>query len=94
LRGEAVGTSPLLLAEGYEAGQALGAQLRASGSEGVLYPSVRRPGGECVALFWPDLARDPVQGRHLDYHWDGKRVDLYREAGTGKVFRIAETVPA
>ena len=88
LRGEAVGTSPLLLAEGYEAGQALGARLRASGSDGVVYPSVRRPDGECVGLFWPDLARDPVQGRHLDYHWNGKRVDLYREAGTGRVFRI------
>ena len=88
LRGETVGASPLLLGEGYEAGQALGARLRASGSEGIVYPSVRRPGGECVGLFWPDLARDPLQGRHLDYHWNGERVDLYREAGTGRVFRI------
>ena len=90
LRGETVGASPLLLGEGYEAGQALGARLRAAGADGVVYPSVRRPGAECVGLFWPDLARDPVQGRHLDYHWDGERVDLYREAGTGKVFRIGE----
>jgi hypothetical protein len=90
LRGETVGASPLLLGEGYEAGQALGARLRAAGADGVVYPSVRRPGGECVGLFWPDLARDPVQGRHLDYHWNGERVDLYREAGTGKVFRIGE----
>lgn len=90
LRGETLATSPLLQAEGYEAGQALGARLRASGSDGIVYPSLRRPGGECVGLFWPDLARDPLQGRHLDYHWDGERVDLYREAGTGKVFRIGE----
>lgn len=92
LRGEPVGKSPLLLADGYEAGQALGAGLRAAGSEGLVYPSVRRPGGECVGLFWPDLAANPLQGRHLDYHWDGNRVDLYREAGTGKVFRIGEGV--
>ena len=45
-------------------------------------------GGECVGLFYPDLAANPVQGRHLDYHWDGTRVDLYRDAGAAKVFRI------
>lgn len=88
LRGEAVGESALLRPDDYAASQALGARLRAGGSGGVVYPSVRRPGGECTGLFWPDLAANPVQGRHLDYHWDGTRVDLYREAGTGKVFRI------
>ncbi len=88
LRGEAVRESELLQPDDYAAGQALGARLRGGGSEGVVYPSVRRAGGECAGLLWPDLAADPVQGRHLDYHWDGKRVDLYREAATGKVFRI------
>ena len=69
--------------------QALGEQPARSGSDGVVYPSVRYPGGECVGLFYPDLASEPVQGRHLDYHWDGERVDLYREAGRGTVYRIA-----
>ena len=41
-----------------------------------------------AALFWPDLARNPVQGRHLGHYWNGELVDLYSEAGTGKVFRI------
>ena len=72
----------------YAASQALGAQLRAAGSDGVVYPSVRCASGECVGLFYPDLAANPVQGRHLDYHWDGARVDLYRDAGAAKVFRI------
>ncbi len=72
----------------YAAAQALGARLRSSGSEGVAYPSVRCPGGECVGLFYPDLASNPVQARHLDYHWDGARVDLYRDAGSGQVVRI------
>jgi len=49
---------------------------------------VRHPGGECVGLFYPDLAAQPVQGRHLDYHWDGARVDLYRDAGSKEVFRV------
>jgi RES domain len=72
----------------YAASQALGAQLHTGGSDGIVYPSVRSPGGECVGLFYPDLAANPVQGRHLDYHWDGARVDFYRDAGAGKVFRI------
>lgn len=58
-------------------------------SEGLIYPSVRNGGGECVGLFYPDLASDPRQGRHLDYHWDGARVDLFREPGSGTVYRIA-----
>jgi hypothetical protein len=74
--------------EDYAAGQALGAALRGGGSDGIAYPSVRHEGGECAGLFYPDLAADPVQGRHLDYHWDGARVDLYRDATRGEVYRV------
>jgi hypothetical protein len=80
--------SPVLDPDSYHAGQALGVRLRAAGSDGIVYPSVRHRGGECVGLFYPDLASDPVQGRHLDYHWDGERVDFYRDAGTRQVFAI------
>lgn len=72
----------------YGPAQQLGAALRAAGSDGVLYPSVRRPGGQCLGLFYPDLATPPVQARHLDYHWDGTRVDFYREPATGAVFAV------
>ncbi len=72
----------------YSASQTLGAELRAAGSNGVAYPSVRSEGGECAGLFYPDLAANAVQGRHLDYHWDGVRVDFYRETSSGEVFRI------
>jgi hypothetical protein len=74
--------------ESYSESQALGAQLRSEGSDGLVYPSVRRSGGECVGLFYPDGAAQPLQRRHLDYHWDGARVDLYREVESGRVFRI------
>lgn len=74
----------------HTASQALATQLRHAGSNGVAYPSIRRPGGQCVGLFYPDLASNAIQGRHLDYHWDGKRVDLYRNPGNGEVFRIVE----
>jgi len=80
--------SPLLDPADYAASQALGAGLRAIGSAGVVYPSVRCPDGECVGLFYPDGADRPVQGRHLDYHWNGERVDLYRDRSAGEVYRI------
>lgn len=74
----------------YGASQRLGARLRGAGSDGLIYPSVRHAGGECAGLFYPDGASLPVQGRHLDYHWNGSSVDLVRDAGTGAVFRIVE----
>lgn len=88
LRGGSADLAPVLSPDDYAAGQSLGAGLRAAGSEGVVYPSVRHAGGTCVGLFYPDRASNPVQGRHLDYHWDGSRVDLFRVPATGEVFRI------
>ncbi|MBO9623948.1 MAG: RES family NAD+ phosphorylase [Sphingomonas sp.] len=91
LRGRAPALAAVLDPDDHAAARALGAALRGAGAEGVVYPSLRDAGGECVGLFHPDLARNPRQGRHLDYHWDGKRVDLYRDAASGEVFRIVET---
>jgi hypothetical protein len=72
----------------YSASQVLALQLRAANSNGVVYPSQRSPGGECVGLFYPDQAKDPVQGRHFDYHWNGQEVDLVRNLATNEVQRI------
>lgn len=74
----------------WSAGQGLGAQLRGAGSEGILYPSVRYPDGDCAALMYPDLAARPVQGRHLGYHWNGRRVDYVRDMTSGEVFAVEE----
>lgn len=54
-----------------------GAELRTGDSSGVVYPSARRSGGECVGAFWPDVVGVPAQERHLKYHWDGERVGRY-----------------
>lgn len=70
--------SEALLPDSHAESRALAADLRAGGSEGMAYPSCRQPDGECVALFYPDLASNPVQGRHLDHPWDGARVDVSR----------------
>lgn len=90
LRGQNADHVAALDPDDYTSAQALAANLRGGGSNGIVYPSVRRKGGECAALFYPDLASNAIQARHLDYHWDGKRVDLYRNPGNGEVFRILD----
>jgi len=89
LRSLAAG-DPALDPDNYAASQALAVALKGGGAEGLVYPSIRQPGGECVGLFYPDCASEPIQGRHLDYHWDGMGVDLVRDAGTGAVFRVVD----
>jgi RES domain-containing protein len=81
----------LLAPEDYSASQSFARSQRASGADGIVYPSVRQSGGECLAAFWPDVMAVPTQGRHLRYHWNGNRVDFIREltlAGDGRVFAI------
>ena len=72
----------------YAAPQAIARRLRGEGADGVLYRSVRAPGGECVGIFWPDRAGQPVQADHFDYHWDGARVDRVRNCRTGAIFAL------
>lgn len=74
--------------DSYAVSQTVGAALRSAGSDGIVYPSVRWPAGACAALFHPDLASAPIQARHLDYHWNGERVDYYRIPATGEVFAV------
>ena len=88
LRGGHPDHAAALNPDSYSGSQAVATALRSNGSDGIVYPSVRSADGQCAGLFYPDLAKDAVQGRHLDYHWDGIRVDLYRTHGDGEVFRI------
>jgi len=88
LRGGVPAFAAALDPNSYVESQALARALRAAGSEGLVYPSQRDAGGQCAGLFYPDRAYNLIQGHHLDYYWDGTRVDLYRDAGTGEVFRV------
>lgn len=66
--------------DNYSAGQHLAATLRKEGSNGIAYSSVRRRGGECVAVFRPRLLSNCRQERHLCYVWDGKQIsDIYEK---------------
>ena len=76
--------------DSYAASQELARRLRADGANGVVYKSVRDPDGEAVAAFWPDVVGLPMQGRHLAYHFDGARIDMVRDEGSGNVWRLVD----
>jgi hypothetical protein len=63
----------------YVASQTLGRTLRAEGSNGIAFDSVRRDGGECVAVFRPRLVQNVRQGVHLRYAWDGTSISQVYE---------------
>ena len=64
----------------YGPARALGARLRAAGSGGVAYRSVRHAGGECVGLFRPRGASACRHAAYLLYAWDGARfTDIYEK---------------
>jgi hypothetical protein len=63
----------------YSAGQALGRAVRNAGGAGVVYPSVRDPGGECLAAFRTTLLRDCHHAAYLEYNWNGTAIDAVFE---------------
>jgi RES domain-containing protein len=73
IRGDDDAFAPLYDPDSYAASQAFAAPLRASGSNGVLFRSVRRAGGECVACFRPRLVMNVRQAEHFEYRWAGAR---------------------
>ena len=60
--------------QSYSASAKLGRALRDSGSNGIAFESVRRAGGECVAVFRPRLVQNVRQSVHLRYAWDGQSI--------------------
>ncbi len=55
----------------YVESQRLAADLLAAGSLGVVYPSVRRPGGTCIACFRPALVGNVRRGSAFEFRWSG-----------------------
>jgi RES domain-containing protein len=54
---------PEPIPECYAPSQALASSLLFAGSPGIVYPSVRHPGGTCIACFRPALVFHPRRGR-------------------------------
>ncbi len=74
LRPSSAEADQLLAPDSWVHGQAFGLEARENGEDGIAYPSVRHPGGECAAVFRPSALSATRQGRHLGYEWDGKRI--------------------
>jgi hypothetical protein len=65
------GVPPYLDPESYVASQRLAERLLDAGSLGVVYPSVRRAGGTCVACFRPALVGNVRRAQRYRFTWDG-----------------------
>jgi RES domain len=70
---------PLYNPNDYTASQQFGNELLASGSNGVVYRSVRHKGGECLACFRPKHVKNVRQGAHFEYRWNGTTVPDIRK---------------
>jgi hypothetical protein len=65
--------------ESYKESQSLASGLLAGGSNGVVYRSVRHPGGICIACFRPALVLNVRAGAHFEYRWEGAPEPRVRE---------------
>ncbi len=79
LRGQKAAQPLVYHNDNYAAGQHLARTLRAHGSNGIAYDSIRRTSGECVAVFRPPLLSNARQERHLCYVWNGQKVETVYE---------------
>ena len=70
----------------YAASQAFARTKRNDGANGIVYDSVRDPGGLCVAVFRPRLVSPCRQGPHVCFVWDGRAITgWYRKSAMKKV---------
>jgi hypothetical protein len=63
----------------YAYAQGIGRKLRSDGVQGILYPSVRHPAGECLAAFRTGLLRNCLHAAYLEYNWNGRAIDAVFE---------------
>jgi RES domain-containing protein len=68
----------------YAAPQSLGAQLKETKSHGIVYPSVRHSGGECIGVFWPNILSGFTEGKHVALQWDGAKIAAWFDYETGE----------
>ncbi|HEY9147222.1 MAG TPA: RES family NAD+ phosphorylase [Thiobacillus sp.] len=63
----------------YSHTQAIGRSLRAAGALGIVYPSVRHPGGECLAALRTGIVKNCQHAAYLEYHWNGRGIEAVFE---------------
>jgi hypothetical protein len=63
----------------WTASQVFGKAMREIKSWGIVYRSIRDPGGQCIAALRPPSVTIPRQGPHLSYVWDGNSISQVYE---------------
>ncbi len=63
----------------YSQSQDTARKLREIRANGIVYDSVRRSGGECVGVFWPNLVAPCTPTKHFSYSWNGRSIDTVIE---------------
>lgn len=79
LRQAALAEPRIIDPDDYGHAQGLGRKLRAEGALGILYPSVRMPGGECLAALRTGMLSDCLHAAYLEYNWDGRGINAVFE---------------
>jgi RES domain-containing protein len=85
LRGQGASMPAVYDPDRYGASQDLGRALRSQGSQGIVYDSVRRPQGQCVALFKPKSLSNARAVGHIGLHWDGRAISHWFDKGAPHV---------
>lgn len=74
---------PVLAPDSYVASQGLAQELLDAGSLGIVYPSVRRRSGTCLACFRPALVMNVRKGRTYVFRWEGRPEPSVAAVSTG-----------
>jgi RES domain-containing protein len=73
-----------LAPDSYIASQGLAEKLLEAGSLGVVYPSVRRRSGTCVACFRPALVMNVRKEKTYEFRWDGREKPVISVLSRGR----------
>jgi len=81
LRGQGASMPHVYNPDHYGPSQDLGRTLRSQGSAGIVFESMRRPQGQCVAVFKPRALSNARTAGHISLHWDGRAISHWFEKG-------------
>jgi hypothetical protein len=77
---EASHTDPRIVdPDNYGYAQGIGRTLRNEDAPGILYPSVRHSGGQCLAALKTTLLKNCLHAAYLEYNWNGREIDAVFE---------------
>ena len=81
IRGRQADLASIYSPTSYADSQVFARQLRAGGSYGIVYDSVRHQGGQSAGVFRPRALSNCVARQHLSYQWDGREIiGVYRKS--------------